>query len=161
MGTGYAKYEDLFELYGVAGLLSFHFGGAVSENLILFGKVSSSSMTDPDVTFFGTVTGETNDTTYDVSGIGAGVNYYLPYNFYISGSIDFPVATLKSGSSEGSSDAGFGGELSLGKEWWVSDSWGLGLAVTGQFSGMKDKDEFDDNHIGNSFIGLMLSVTYN
>ncbi|HXK49422.1 MAG TPA: hypothetical protein PKW56_03065 [Clostridiales bacterium] len=160
-GSGYANYEDLFELNGPAGMFSIHFGGTVSENLILFGKVGSCSMTDPDVTVAGTFSFEAKDTTYDVTGIGLGVNYYMPENFYIAASIDFPAATIDNGGSEGSSDTGVGGELTLGKEWWVSDNWSLGVAATGLFSVMKDQDDFDDNQIGNLFFGILFSATYN
>jgi hypothetical protein len=161
-GSGYAKYEDLFEFYGGAGLFSMHFGGTVAKDLILYGKLSSSTLTNPDVTILGTFAGETEDTTYDVSAIGAGISYYLPYNFYISGSLDIPVATLTIGKEEGSSEAGLGFDLAVGKEWWISDNWGLGLAINTQFSRLTDKDDSGKEYdLGNVFFGLLFSATYN
>lgn len=159
-GSGYANYENLFELNGVAGIFSIHIGGSVSENLILFGRVGAFSLSDPDVTLAGTFTFGSENTTYNVTGFGAGITYYLPYNFYLSGSLDLPIATLQVGDSEGSSEIGFGSELAVGKEWWISDEWAMGLAFTGQFAMMKDKGDFSANDIGNVCIGLQLSVTY-
>ena len=161
IGFGYANFEDLIEAYGGSGAFSMHIGGTVADNLIIFGKFSSNSITDPTITILGSVTGESKDTKYTVNAFGAGLTYYLPVNFYLSGSLDIAMSNLTIGDYELESDAGLGMELSLGKEWFVSENWGLGLALMTQFSKMTGKDKDDEYELGNVFFGLMFSATYN
>jgi len=65
--------------------------------------------------------------------------------------------------TNGSSEAGFGAKLALGKEWWVSDHWGIGLA--GQLTFGSNADQ--DNGTGNTPTwktitpGLAFSASFN
>jgi hypothetical protein len=161
IGFGYANFEDLVEAYGGSGAFSMHIGGTVTDNLIVFGKFSSNSITNPTITILGSVTGESKDTKYTVNAFGAGLTYYLPVNFYLSGSLDIAMSNLTIGDYELESDAGVGMEISLGKEWFVSENWGLGLAFMTQFSKMTGKEEDEEYELGNVFFGLMFSATYN
>ena len=79
--------------------------------------------------------GGVGGTGYGLGGMGLNVTYYfMPVNVYLSAS---PSLTFQSsmtrfgGTTSVSSRAGFGAKLSVGKEWWVGDHWGLGVA--GQF----------------------------
>lgn len=161
IGFGYANFEDLVEAYGGSGAFSMHIGRTVTENLIVFGKFSSNSIMNPTITILGSVTGESKDTKYTVNAFGAGLTYYLPVNFYLSGSLDIAMSNLTIGDYELESDAGVGMEISLGKEWFVSENWGLGLAFMTQFSKMTGKEEDEEYELGNVFFGLMFSATYN
>lgn len=161
IGFGYANYEDIVEVLGGSGAFTMHIGGTVAEDLIIFGKFSTNSITNPTITILGFITSESKDTKYTVNAFGAGVTYYLPFNFYLTGSLDIAMSNLTIGDSELNSDAGIGMELALGKEWFVSDNWGLGLAFMTQFSKMTGKDEGDEYELGNLFYGLMFSATYN
>ncbi len=161
IGIGYANFEDLVEASGGSGAFSLHLGYAPVENFIVFGKFSSNSITNPTLTLAGSVNIATDNTQYTVNAFGAGVTYYLPVNFYLTGSIDIATSKLKMGDLELDSDPGIGMELSLGKEWYVSGKWGLGLALLTQFSKMESKEDDVTYDLGNVFIGLMFSATYN
>jgi hypothetical protein len=52
-------------------------------------------------------------------------------NFYLTASLAFANVSLAEIDTvdEVRSDGGFGTGLDVGKEWWVSKSWGLGLAA--------------------------------
>src|SRR5207249_3278413 len=79
-------------------------------------------------------------TTLNFVSIGPGVNYYfMPYNFYVSAMVLMTRLTITSGGSSGSTDAGFGAKLAIGKEWWMSDHWGIGVA--GQFTFGSNQDQ--------------------
>jgi len=63
---------------------------------------------------------------YSVTPISGGVNYYfMPENIYVSMAIDLPEATYKNSNTP----LGFGIQSAIGKEWWVSKNWGIGLAL--------------------------------
>ena len=94
--------------------------------------------------------------------IGPGVTYYLmPANVYFSGSVG--VGSL-SGSDElnGNSDTGFALDTTIGKEWWVGDNWGLGLAGDFTYLSAKDKDLVGSTQNWSvTGFGLRLSATFN
>ena len=62
---------------------------------------------------------------------GIGARIYLPMNFFINPSI-----------GGGLPGAPYGKKLMLGKEWWVSDEWAIGLALTGIGSTAGTEDDF-------------------
>lgn len=116
---------------GASGGMGIVIGGAVAENLILAGDFWGTGMLGRMGMMQNGATG------YGLGGVGLNVTYYLmPANVYFSAS---PSVTFRSSmvhfgdSTQVSSVAGFGAKLSVGKEWWVGDHWGLGVA--GQFFG--------------------------
>jgi hypothetical protein len=153
------------ELAFVGGGPSFGvaLGGAVMPNLIIFGNLFGIGISDPDVEFNGAPYGSASGTT-TIAGIGPGLAYYFdPYNIYISGTVAAMQfqANDSNGTSQYESEIGFGFQGMLGKEWWVTQDWGIGLA--GEFvfaSGMKDKIDPTIKWGGTSF-ALAFSATYN
>jgi hypothetical protein len=97
-------------------------------------------------------------------GLGVGATYYLqPFNLYVSGAL----ATLQVSISDANdnevyaSKFGFGAQAIVGKEWWVSSEWGLGVAfeIIGA-AHMRDKDDSSVTWAGRAF-SLLFSATYN
>ncbi len=126
-------------LSGAAVSFGVSLGASVMENLSVFGHASISSAPLPNASLAGSSVG-TSSSSLDFLSIGPGVNYYfMPSNFYLSAAILMTglVTTLEGNS--GSTKVGFGATFSVGKEWWVSDRWGLGIA--GQFSFGSNKDK--------------------
>jgi hypothetical protein len=122
---------------------SLALGGAVAPNLILFGQLIADSSVNPEVnvTGFGSATADGSAT---VSGVGGGVAFYImPANVYLAGSVLATRLSLsdQNGDDVGESDVGFGANFSVGKEWWVSDNWGLGLGAQLMIARMKDKEQ--------------------
>ena len=69
------------------------------------------------------------------------------------------LSMTTSGTSS-SSQAGFGAKVGVGKEWWVGDHWGLGLA--GQFFlGINQDTGGDPPTWATLGGGLAFSATYN
>lgn len=148
------------EISGASGDVNFAIGGIVSPNLALHGTIYGWSMADPDLEI-GSLSGEV-DATITMSAIGVGLTYYvMPANIYFSGTVGGGRLVLDApGSSfDGESDMGVAVDLTIGKEWWVGDSWGLGIAGTLGFHSVPD--EFvDENWSGTNF-GLRFSATLN
>jgi hypothetical protein len=103
-------------------------GGNVADNLALFGTIAGS--------------GSGGDNTRAAHGIfGLGLTYYLmPANVFLSGAVGFAGMRITLNNVDYDSDAGFGGRFGVGKEWFVSDSWGLGVAGYFDFAVAKQKD---------------------
>jgi hypothetical protein len=154
-----------------AGLaLAMAFGGALTPNLVLYGEVTGSVAIDPTQKLNGVATTLTD---YDVSlaGIGPGAAYYLvPANLYFSGTVAlFRLTKGYRGPSSGSrseshggaiiTDRGIGAAFMVGKEWWVSMNWGLGLAGIVHVASMKVTN--DESRATAGALSLVLSATYN
>jgi hypothetical protein len=117
-------------------------GGAVAPNLAIFGNLFFTSASQPNLTDGGVNLGQAGGDAL-VGGFGAGVVYYfMPVNIYLSGAIaavDFQ-ADDSNGKTTYQSDTGVGFEGMIGKEFWVSEHWGLGAALEFVGASMKDKD---------------------
>ncbi len=146
---------------GGAGAFGVAVGGAVAENLVLAGHLFSNAVSNPSISFSNGSSGSTNDTTSSLVGIGPALTYYfMPVNVYLSGTLAATRLSLRVNGQDANSDWGVGTRLALGKEWWVSDSWGLGLA--GQFSWSSNKDQGTGAPtIATWGLGLAFSATYN
>jgi hypothetical protein len=158
--TSISDSVDELEFSGAQGEFTITIGGIVRENLALHGTLFGFSMVDPEVKLNGTSRGEASG-SLSMNGVGGGLTWWvMPANFYLSGSAGFGVLSADpDGASSSSSDAGFAMELALGKEWFVSDSWGLGLG--GGFSWHTIPDgEIPENWSGLSF-AIRFSATYN
>jgi hypothetical protein len=120
-------------------------GGAVAPNLALFGNFFLTMASQPQVSsngYYGYSTQSSLDAI--VGGLGGGVVYYfMPANVYISGAIGALNFQADDSNSKTvyTSDVGVGFQGLIGKEFWVSDHWGLGAALEFVGAGsMKDKD---------------------
>lgn len=161
VGSGETKNEPAgssggdVKFSGFSGDYNFAIGGIIAENLALHGTIFGWSVSDPDVDFFGNV-GSVNDATLTMAGFGGGITYYImPANVYLSPSVGFGILSL----DDSETDPGFAFDATIGKEWWVGGSWGLGLAGTFGYHSIPD-DISNANWKGPSF-GLRFSATLN
>jgi hypothetical protein len=145
-----------FEFSDMGGHGNFAIGGTIGNNLILHGTLWGWDLSEADV--------EVNDqeinSNVDVSvgAVGGGLTYYFePVNIYMSGSVG--VGQLNLGDDFDDSDSGVAVDVLLGKEWWVGNSWGLGIAGDVNFHSFPE-DGVDNNWNGISF-GVLFSATLN
>ena len=150
---------DRLEMSGSAADLNFAVGAIVSPNFALHGTLLGWSASDPDLEFNGTTVGEINgDVT--ATAFGAGLTYFfMPVNMYLSGSLCFGGLELDLGNFSGETDDGLMADVTLGKEWWVGDKWGLGAALGFTWHDFSDSS-VDENWTGNSFC-LRFTATMN
>lgn len=170
-GFGYAELveKDILgsdmTISGAAQALRFQIGGTVAENLIVYGEFGGVMQIEPEIEWMGQ-SASTSDVTVSVYDFGGGITYYLmPSNFYFSLSLLASQAEIENSGSKGTSEYGFGFNALVGKEWWVSSEWALGIALYGYYSTMKDKGTIEGTNyeydINNFSIGVMFSATYN
>jgi hypothetical protein len=120
---------------GVAIPFGFAIGGAVTEDFIIAGDLWGVAAVSPSFSTGGQ-TLPSSHSSFGLGGIGLNLTYYfMPHNIYVSVTpsvVGLSITESSNGTTTTStSKAGFGAKVGLGKEWWVGDHWGLGLA--GQF----------------------------
>jgi hypothetical protein len=176
LGVGYARTSisvdgDKLTYVGASIPFNLAIGAAIRPNLILFGEVISHGMSSPDKKYAGE-TKNANSTNLSIQGIGPGVAYYfMPINIYVSGSILLHKVNYDDDNDNYDatdlSTFGFAGNLMVGKEWWVSRDWGLGLAIQGMLGTAKNRAQNDQSgHLiegrwNSMAFGLLMSATYN
>lgn len=146
---------------GVGGTFGLAIGGVVAPNLVIYGELLGTSVSDPTVDD-GTNSATASGLTTTLAGFGPGVAYYLDGNMYLSGALLFTRISFSDSSTNeqlGSTNLGFGAGLTFGKEWWVSTDWGLGVSGQLMFASMKENGA--DYRWTSVAASLLFSATYN
>lgn len=168
LGTGYATHSftysqpvlpDFDASGGTLGQFGLVLGGAIAENLVLGGILFGQVADKPTVKVEGREA--TSDSTMNISGIGPTlVWYHGGTNIFLDASL---MALQHSADAEGrtvTSDTGVGFRLGVGKEWRVSESWGLGAALHYLYGNTETKESELTETITSSSFGLTFSATY-
>lgn len=168
VGAGYTsvsatpRYSGQTKFSGGSLNLGLALGGAVAENLIVFGNLFLAAVDRPDSTQMGGPSSSLDGSAF-LGGFGLGLAYYImPANVYLSAAL----AAMSFSASDDygrtlyASNAGVGFQGMIGKEWWVSSEWGLGLAGEMVFASMKDRDDSSTTWGGSSF-SILFSSTFN
>lgn len=144
---------------GASSQFGIAVGGAVAENVILAGDVWGGVLFSPSVTV-NRVTG-TRSSSASLVGFGPHFTYYfMPANVYLSLTPSLTIISLTYDGTSANTKAGFGSKIALGKEWWVGDHWGLGVA--GQFMFSFNVDEGTNPPTWSTFAGgVAFSATLN
>ncbi len=162
-GSAQTEAEGTTErIYGLASVVDLGIGGAVTENLILHGDIFGPALVNPRFSSGGEAY-ETDKTTVSCMGLGGGITYYfMPVNFYLTAIVGLAKMQIEIENEQvGNTDVGFSLQLSLGKEWWVSENWGLGIGGSFALQAMKGTVAAD-SPVWKIFSGAVLfSVTYN
>lgn len=166
LGVGVSGDRREYGFGGGGQQFELSIGGALSENLILHGDLiamGSENLDTEDAEI------ELDDRVLTLGGLGGGLTWYwMPYNIYVSGSVLVVYGELN--HERGDDD--FHTELTLdraamarvmvGKEWWVSDNWGLGVALSVYGgAGLADDQTEEDMDAGFGGASLAFSATFN
>lgn len=142
---------DSHSLSGGGLGLGFALGYAVRPNLILHFDWGMSSATEPDESVDGSPVNR--DVSIYNQGLGPGATYYFAHNIFATGAIhatwlsrvetrfvppDGPFGSPEEMQFRQGTNAGIGASAAIGKEWWITASWGLGLAARLQLGTMRD-----------------------
>jgi hypothetical protein len=149
------------ELSGTAGQFSISLGGAISPNFIIGGHLWGGSVSSPDVKVNGQSFSTTGSPTLSLSAIGVDLTYYfMPINIYLTATPSIGMLSIKANGQTFDTKNGFAIRLAAGKEWWVSDNWGLGFNVNFAHSSNEDQGTNPPTWSSNLF-GVALSATFN
>jgi len=167
-GFGYAsskvEIDDIsFQLSGLTGDVNFAIGGVVTPNLALHATLWGWTTSDPELEVCESghcESGTVEEVDFGLTGFGGGVTYYfMPSNFYISGSICVANLSLTYQGATAESEYGPAIDITAGKEWWVSSSWGLGVAGAFGYHWIGE-EAITEKWSGPSF-AVRFSATYN
>lgn len=163
-GVGFTRMTDADQvatISGAGGNFGLALGGALTPNLIVYGEVFDDIAISPEVEIGGSSAMTVDGVNAGVVGIGLGAAYYvMPANVYVSGTLAASKLTVqKDGEQIAESDLGFGVSAQVGKEWWVSPSWGLGIAGQVFVGSMADKN--NGPRLSATAAALALSATFN
>jgi hypothetical protein len=150
------------EFSGTGFSFGLSIGGAVSEDLVVAFSAWNFIASDPDLKLGGVSYGAVKGASVALVGYGVLVNWYLqPSNFYLALTPALTRVTLNDGTTIWGTQWGLGLRATAGKEWWVSDHWGLGLAASFAVSSNKDSAETGAPTWGSAAFNLIFSATYN
>jgi hypothetical protein len=152
---------------GVSGLGGLAIGGALTENLIFAAHVIDAVAVNPNVSATSggqSASATAQNTTMTMWGVGPELTYYfMPQNIYFTGTFALTKMSLQVNNKTTDTDWGYGLRAALGKEWWVSDHWGLGLVGHVSYSINQDPSSTSNQSFTLSTwaTGLAFSATYN
>lgn len=149
-------------LAGIGSATDFVVGKIVTPNLVLGGTLSHSAAgvshvdgTDPP------------DLSAIMVGFGPAAVYYLPDNFFVGAAGGGSVLWLRDLRTEGAevswrTGLGVFAKAEVGKEWWVSDNWGLGASFRFHYMRARESDAGPFPPVWNGGgLSLLFSATYN
>jgi hypothetical protein len=132
------------EYSGTGFQFDFKIGGVISEeaNLILSFDMMGRAISGPTITQDGASGTTTSDITASDVMYGVGITkYFMPSNIFISATVGVGSFAVGNTNAQAKSQSGFGFQLKGGKEWWVSDNWGLGVAAGFAYISADDQKE--------------------
>jgi hypothetical protein len=163
-GLGYARTSiselgDDLELRGLSGSLDVAIGAMVTRNLALHANIGAWAVVDPTLRFNGEEE-QIEDTAVSLVSYGGGFTWYFgSSNAYVTAYAGAAGLEFEFEGEAESSETGWAFEVSLGKEWWVSDRWGLGVSASGGYHSVPPGDA-SNNFSGPSF-AVRFSATLN
>ena len=175
LGFGYGSFEDDYtsvyngknrlESSGTSTEFDFKIGGSVVHNVALhFSALGVGFFNDIDIYKEGQFNKSVSPESFNLSLVGGGVTAYIPAvdGLFVSASIGATQysLTLSNGlfTYEAASVAGFGFAIQAGKEWWVSDNWGIGASAALLYGFASNLADARESSLG---ITLRLSATWN
>ncbi len=148
-----------WEMSGSGGDVNLAIGGIVMPNLALHGTIFGWLMSEPDADF-GPLGSGVLDGDVSLNVVGGGITYYfMPINIYVSGSAGAATLSYDGPSGSGETDYGYAADVTVGKEWWVSDGWALGVAGGFSYHSIPDED-MDSDWTGTS-VAVRFTATHN
>jgi hypothetical protein len=138
---------------------TLHLGGSLVENFILGAALYAGGTGKSSSVLISGVAPPVSESATVLAGFGPEVTYYLmPANVYVSATLGLTaLSIIPLGQNSGAGHGGFGGRIGVGREWWVSRHWGLGLV--GHAS--QSWNSVDGVSYSTWGLGAAFSATYN
>jgi hypothetical protein len=156
------------EVYSGPGFgSSIDLGSALAENLILHARLRDASIAWPSVTFDDEEPSGVSAVLVSQVMAAVGLQYYfMPINVFVGLSVGIAgmeTVLERSGKDDvrNNARAGVGIDLDVGKEWWVSESWAIGVA--GRLSLVRVSAEAvvdEDADFRGGFLAVLGTATY-
>ena len=155
---------DQFDVTGPATSFGLLVGRAVVPNVVLHGQLLGAVAIAPAFSNLDGTLPSGGDAAARVFGIGVGASFYImPANVYLAGTLSLSQVTLVNAGVVLDAGVAHGIAIAGGKEWWVSERVGLGVAVqlagvAGAVNGVRGGGS--ERSYRAQTIGAMVSVSY-
>lgn len=158
----YTSYDKLnFTSLGLPVI--FEFGHTIGKKLIIHGQIMMlpskiiTTKGDKNVLSFVNEQGTIHSIYF-----GAVIRYYfVPDNYYLSGSIGLLTNTINSPLTTSESKEGLAYQFKAGKEWWFSKYWAAGAGFSYNFSFINHQSFHNTEKISVNIFSLYVSLTRN
>jgi hypothetical protein len=165
LGIGYlSTSEGSITISGAGGAFGIEAGYAFWENTIIGLRISDSVAISPSISGLDTTGGGSGsaDTSSGASVTSVIVaptvtHYFMPLNLFVSASLGVSTLSFSNAGASTSANAGLGVRGAIGKEWWVSDHWGIG----GVFQITYAENGDTNGNLSTIAAGIALSATWN
>jgi hypothetical protein len=159
-GTKIDVVSEELKMSGTGVDFEMAIGGIVTPNLAIHGTVLAWVVSDPEIEFQDQ--SENAGGALSLAGVGAGMTYFImPVNIYLTGSAGIGQVSVSDDNISYEFGTGFMIEAVVGKEFFVSDGWGLGFSVGIVYHSVPwDGVDIDENWNGISF-PIRFSATMN
>ena len=147
---------------GTAGFLGLAIGGALAENLVLYGEIFGMSAANPSVQI-GPFIGTDKNSSLNFGGLGVGLGtFFMPSNVFLGFAVDATrLGLTNNDGSQTNGSPGLSLSATLGKQWWISDQGGLGVSVQVIGGGNRDNSNSNNPATYKTYSGLVaLTLTY-
>jgi len=159
-----AKLDDgsTVSLSGAGGSFGIVFGAAVTENWIVAGDLSGTSVFSPTLKMNDMEVKTVDDVKWNTGYLGVSTAYYfMPLNVHVGGGIGaFRMALDVPKMDLSRSKVGGAAKLGVGKQWWLGDHLGLGVNLEAVAGAVPD-DSPASKGWGFFSTDLAVSATYN
>lgn len=147
---------------GGAGGTNIRIGAAIKDNLVLHAGlltgVSGALSVKSDGDGSGIISGADNLVMRIYAG---GVSYYfMPSNIFVSGSLGLGTLEIRKNLEEIVSDPGLGLIAKVGKDWWISKNWDLGLSFELGYLRVNTKPDGMTEVVSGLLAELSINVTF-
>lgn len=147
LSTAVAVEENAGEKLRVTGSgpqFTLAVGSALSDmNLALYAEFQFTVVSDPTVQIDEMPAGNVDNVGAGSFGLGA-TYYFMPINIYLAGTVGSGSANVvldrDADKPAGQTGTGLSLRGSVGKEWWTSSNWGIGVAAHVLFMSLPDSD---------------------
>jgi len=136
LGFGYNNWElndgdgTVFDVGGFGLASTIALGGVVAKNLAIHAEWFYDYVGNPNISRNGREPGEATGASQGLNGFGVGATYYfMPINIYASLTLGGAQTFLQTSETRAEPDFGFALNATVGKEFWVGDDWGIGVAA--------------------------------
>ena len=173
MGAGYSSFEDKIEgglgkitCDGGAFEASFKLGGTIYPNLILhFTFIGNAIYSDLEFKA-GRDEESLEHDGFNMLMLGGGLTYYVvpEQNIYASASFgvtDISISLNSNSYNFDNLDAGFGFNITVGKEWWLNDENALGVAFSFSHHPAHGNHHGEKNEASSNSFSIVASYTFN
>ncbi len=156
------------EFNGAGYMADLKVGVTLSEeqSLILSFDMINRFISNPSVTMDGKSVSATSSFQVSDFLIGFGITkYFMPVNIFITTSFGVSGFEIGVNGSKAYSGNGFALQAKVGKEWWIWDDWGLGLAAGLAYASADDQEDPDfpkySGKLSTTKLFVELSVSFN